>query len=102
MYRLLAPGTEKGTVVLATGDGNGHQQNEGFIEALATLLSYGFEIEVLSWRHSLNSFLKDWAINHGRLIELDDYYMDLTFVEGQRTPSPISQLSKKLIRSGLI
>ena len=102
MYRLLAPGVERGIVALATGDGNGFADNQGFVEALSTLHSYGFEIEVLSWRHSLSSVLREWAIENGRLILLDDYFMDLTFVEGRRQATSLSQLSTKMIRNGLV
>ena len=102
MYRLLAPGTKKGTVTLATGDGSGFGDRQGFVEALSTLHSHGFTIEVLSWRHSFNQFLKDWATEHGQAIELDDYYADLTFVQDGRRATPQHQLSRKIARDGLI
>lgn len=102
MYRLLSPSFQKGTVVLATGDGNGFADRRGFVEALATLHSHGFAVEVLSWRHSFNRFLKSWAVEHGQAIELDKYYADLTFVHARRPATALYCLSRKLVRDRLI
>lgn len=102
MHRLITSGRPKGSVVLATGDGAGHHRGEGFLDALATAYRAGFAIEVMSWRHSFNEALRDWAITHGRVIELDDYYHDLTFVQGGRRATSKYQLSRKLARNGIV
>lgn len=102
MHRLITSGRPKGTVVLATGDGAGHHRGEGFLEALAAAYRAGFAIEVMSWRHSFNEALKDWAVTHGRAIELDDYYHDLTFIQGGRQATPIYKLSSKMARNGIV
>ena len=89
MLRLLHPDVERGVVVLATGDGNGHQSGEGFLPVLDMLLLGGHSIEVMSWRHSFNSELRAWAAEHGRVIELDDHYLQLTFIDGGRRSDPL-------------
>ncbi|MEX1027126.1 MAG: NYN domain-containing protein [Candidatus Paceibacterota bacterium] len=99
MMRLLEPDVEKGTVVLATGDGNGFSDNQGFIRTLAALHRSGFGVEVMSWRHSFNQHLRDWTHDHGgRVIELDDFYHDLTFIKDGRRATPKHQLGNKLAR----
>jgi len=102
MMRLLRKPVEKGVVVLATGDGNRSTNRSGFIETLATLQDYGFEIEVMSWGHSLSEELNRWVRTTGRVIELDSYYNDITFLCRGRLPTPLHQLSRKLIRRGMI
>tara|TARA_R110002049_G_scaffold285698_4_gene467052 strand:+ start:211256 stop:211954 length:699 start_codon:yes stop_codon:yes gene_type:complete len=102
MHRLLRRPVERGVVVLATGDGNRTADSDGFIETLATLNEYGFRIEVMSWRDSMNSNLRSWASRFGRFIELDDFYRDLTFVVGGRCATPQHELGSKLIRKGII
>jgi hypothetical protein len=98
MYQLLDHSVERGTVVLATGDGNGYADKRGFIQTLSILHAHHFKIEVMSWKHSLNGTLRDWAKQNGRIIELDDFYRDLTFVEGYRSAEPSQFLSNKLAR----
>lgn len=102
MYRLNDSGCQKGTVVLATGDGAGFRRGEGFLRILTTLHQSGFAVEVMSWRHSFNKVLKTWATAHGRAIELNDYYYDLTFVQGGRQATHPIELGKKIARKGLI
>lgn len=52
-------------------------------------------IEVLSWEHSCNKDLKEWAEENGVFINLNDYYMSVTFLEGSRLASPLSLVSRK-------
>lgn len=84
MYRLLSPGTERGVVVLATGDGNGHYRGEGFLPVLQALNQSGFRIEVMSWKHSFNAALHDWVAANGQAIVLDPHFCQLTFIQGGR------------------
>lgn len=99
MYRLLALPPRNATVVLATGDGAGFDSGKGFTQALHDLYSHGFAIEVMSWRHSFNGVLRNWALAHGRAIDLDDFYLDLTFIAGGRKATQKHMLGKKLARS---
>lgn len=101
MLHLLDPAVERGTIVLATGDGNGFADKRGFIRTLSILHAYGFQIEVMSWRHSFNGMLREWADQYGRVIELDDFYHELTFVEGRRRSTTPYQLNRKLARLGV-
>ena len=98
MLQLLHPSVERGTVVLATGDGNGYADKRGFIQTLSILHAHHFKIEVMSWKHSLNGTLRDWAQQNGRIIELDDFYRGLTFIEGYRSAEPSHYLNRKLAR----
>jgi hypothetical protein len=99
MLSLVRREVERGTVVLATGDGNGWSEQKGFIRTLSILRQQGFEIEVMSWRDSFNHQLRTWAEQNGRAIELDNFYHDLTFVEGRRQASPPHLMRRKLARS---
>lgn len=98
MLGLLDPEIERGTIVLATGDGSGFHDGRGFIKTLKIMRSFGFEIEVMSWQHSFNPFLRDWAKENGRAIELDCFYEDLTFIDGARAATPTNRLNSKLAR----
>jgi hypothetical protein len=99
---LVSPSFPRGTVVLATGDGREYEDQHGFLSTLKTLHYYGYAIEVMSWQHSLNHELRAWASNIGRVIVLDDFYSELTFVEGGRKVITVNQLNRKLARRRLI
>ncbi len=101
MLQLLRKPVEKGVVVLATGDGNRLSNQNGFVNTLAMLAEYGFTIELMSWRHSLSEELGSWIALHGRLIELDRFYSDITFFSGGRSATPTCELARKLIRQGM-
>ncbi len=73
-----------GIVVLLTGDGSGFSQGVGFHADLERMRKRGWRIEVLSWRHSCNRRMREWAEEHGKFIALDDFYYNITFLE----PSP--------------
>lgn len=101
MTQLLLPrlglsDPNPGVIALATGDGNGHLEGSGFLPLLQGFHRLGFQIEVLSWRHSLNPALGDWAAQHGQVIELDDWYRELTFVECGRPARSAHELLRKL------
>lgn len=44
----------------------------------------GWNIEVLSWQHCVNHHLKQWAMKFGLFIDLDAYYMAITFLKSNR------------------
>ena len=85
---LLQP-SEPGVIVLATGDGAGWRDGRGFIPTLIAARRRGFAVEVVSFAASLNPALRDLAEAAGVLVELDDYYFAVTFMEGLRRPEPI-------------
>jgi hypothetical protein len=85
---LLQP-VEPGVIVLATGDGAGWRDGRGFIPTLIAARRRGFGVEVVSFAASLNPALRDLAEAVGMLVELDDYYFAVTFLEGLRWPEPI-------------
>ena len=93
-----------GIAVLLTGDGAGFHDGVGFQADLERMFSRGWEIEVISWRHSCNNRMRRWAERNGRFIALDDFYESVTFLEpsspgqtvaGPRHPSEVD-LSKRL------
>lgn len=99
IYRLLAVDAQPGVVVLASGDGNGHSSDEGFLPPLRLLHRHGFDIEIMSWEHSLNLALENWASEHGTLVYLDDWYKELTFVPHRRSAKSTSQVNRRLARA---
>ncbi len=98
LFRLACSRQPRGTVVLATGDGNGHELDEGFIPALQAVHEAGFAVEVMSWGRSFNCHLRSWAKNNGKAIVLDAFYPEITFVEGGRRVRPLGNIFKKLAK----
>ena len=78
-----------GIAVLLTGDGAGFSQGEGFHADLERMLNRGWEIEVLSWRHSCNRRMREWAEQNGKFIALDDFYRSVTFLEPATPGRPV-------------
>lgn len=87
MRKLQSKRYRRGVVVLATGDGNGHQRGDGFLPALEDLKEANYSIELMSWEDPCNPVLRDWCVEHGKVIMLDDWYVQLTFIEGGRPVS---------------
>jgi hypothetical protein len=80
----------RGVVALATGDGNGHLNDEGFVPAVEDLHAIGHQIELYSWRHCLNRTLENRVRElGGKVVFLDDYFLSVTFVEGGRRATRI-------------
>ena len=81
-----------GIAVLLTGDGSGFADGVGFHADLERMHKRGWRIEVLSWRHSCNRRMREWADQNGKFIALDDFYDSITFLEppapGQRIADP--------------
>lgn len=78
-----------GIAVLLTGDGAGFSQGEGFHADLERMLNRGWEIEVLSWRHSCNRRMREWAEQNGKFVALDDFYRSVTFLEPAAPGRPV-------------
>jgi hypothetical protein len=79
-----------GTIILATGDGKGYYQEDGFLYDLEGFVEDGWGIELLSWEHSCHRKLREFAENRGRFISLDAHYDQITFVKGGRVVMPLT------------
>lgn len=75
---------EPGIAVLLTGDG------AGFDADLERMRRRGWRIEVVSWRHSCNRRMREWAEENGQFIALDDFYDSVTFLERPAPGEPVA------------
>lgn len=80
-----------GIAVMLTGDGAGFDDGVGFHADLERMRRRGWRIEVLSWRHSCNRRMREWAEEHGKFIALDDFYESITFLEMPAPGQPIAE-----------
>ena len=81
---------DPGIAVLLTGDGSGFADGVGFHADLERMHRRGWRIEVLSWRHSCNRRMREWAEANGIFIALDDFYDSVTFLEPPAPGQPIA------------
>ena len=72
---------DPGIAVILTGDGRGFGAGTGFHANLERMRKKGWKVEVLSWQHSCNRRMLEWAKDHGKFIALDDFYESITFLE---------------------
>ena len=79
-----------GIAVLLTGDGSGFVDGVGFHADIERMHGRGWDIEVLSWRHSCNRRMREWAEEYGKFIALDDFYNSITFLEGAWPGQPVA------------
>jgi hypothetical protein len=86
---LRHPGTKSRAGLLV-------RQRVSISRTLKYLREQGFDIEVMSWEHSLNPCLRSWAESNGRSILLNPFYENLTFVDGGRRASSANALYKKV------
>jgi hypothetical protein len=98
MLRAINDFPEPQIVVLMTGDGAGYDDGAGFHADLERMHHAGWGIEVLSWEHSCNNSLKNWAEKTGTFIPLDNYYQSVSFVKGVRSATLVD-LSKRTTSS---
>ena len=56
---------DPGIALLLTGDGSGFDDGVGFHADLERMRNRGWRIEVLSWRHSCNRRMREWAEEQG-------------------------------------
>ncbi|MDE2788955.1 MAG: NYN domain-containing protein [Paracoccaceae bacterium] len=82
---------DPGIAVLLTGDGSGFVDGVGFHADLERMHQRGWRIEVLSWRHSCNRRMREWALENGKFVALDDFYESVTFLERSMPGDPIAQ-----------
>ena len=81
---------DPGIVVMLTGDGAGFADGVGFHADLERMHRRGWRIEVVSWRHSCNHRMREWAEERGRFIALDDFYASVTYLEPAPPGRPIA------------
>ena len=81
---------DPGIVVMLTGDGAGFTDGVGFHADLERMHLRGWRIEVLSWRHSCNLRMREWAEENGIFVALDDFYDSVTFLEPPAAGQPIA------------
>lgn len=79
-----------GTIVVATGDGKGYDDEDGFLYDLEGFLEAGWAVEVMSWDHSCHGKLKTFAESNGQFINLDHYYDQITFIKDGRIVNKLS------------
>ena len=75
---------DPGIVVMLTGDGAGYLEGAGFHSTLEHMHKRGWRVEILSWAHSCNQRMREWAEENGAFIALDDFYEAITFMEPSR------------------
>ena len=80
-----------GIAVLLTGDGSGFSDGVGFHADLERMHRRGWRIDVLSWRHSCNRRMREWAEQNGIFVALDDFYDSITFLERSMPGDPVAQ-----------
>ena len=83
---------DPGTAVLLTGDGAGFESGVGFHADLERMHRRGWRIEVLSWRHSCNRRMREWAEAKGKFVALDDFYESITFLERPAPGEPMAPI----------
>lgn len=76
--------TAPGAIVLATGDGKGYHNEEGFLYDIEGFVEDGWSLRLLSWSHACHRKLKAFAEQHGTFVPLEDYYANITFIQGGR------------------
>lgn len=81
---------DPGIAVLMTGDGSGFVDGVGFHADLERMHQRGWRIEVLSWRHSCNRRMREWALEIGTFVALDDFYDSVTFLERSMPGEPVA------------
>ena len=75
---------DPGIVVLLTGDGAGYLEGAGFHSTLERMYNRGWRVEILSWAHSTNQRMRQWAEANGIFVALDDFYHSITFMNPSR------------------
>ena len=79
-----------GIAVLLTGYGSGFADGVGFHADLERMRRRGWRVEVLSWRHSCNRGMREWAEENGVFVALDDFYESITFLEPPAPGQPVA------------
>ncbi|MFG5411440.1 hypothetical protein ABXN37_29105 [Piscinibacter sakaiensis] len=61
----------------------------------------GWGVKVTSWRTHCKRGLKDWATQYGVFIATDEYYHQVTFLEGGRFSNPLNLSNRVSAKSRL-
>lgn len=96
MLRALVD-EEPGVAVLLTGDGAGWGRGEGFFADLERMHRRGWSVELLAWKDSCNSFMRQWVEKHGLFVPLDDFYPNLTYLKGMRRQETLSHRRRNVV-----
>ena len=80
--------------MLLTGDGVGYDDGVGFHADLERMAKGGWGVEVLSWDVCCKKTLKEWATTAGVFIPLENYYDQITFIEGGRNVESLKLTSR--------
>ena len=81
---------DSGIAVMLTGDGAGFADGVGFHADLERMRRRDWRIEVVSWRHSCNRRMREWAEEIGKFVALDDHYDSVTFLERPAPGEPVA------------
>ena len=84
LLRLAFDHPEPNTVALLTGDGAGINSGEGFLADAKRLSARGWKFEVYSWDVACHTELRAFALENGKYTKLEDYYDNVTFLQGGR------------------
>ena len=88
LVRAVAPTASPGadTLVLATGDGNGHDGVTNFPMVVFEAARAGFRVEVWAWQHSFNFKLVRGCFPKGqvKLCKLEDHRERVTFLKAAK------------------
>ncbi len=95
MLRSALDCDRPGVVVLLTGDGAGYDTGDGFHADLERMHKRGWGIEVLSWSHSCNKRLMNWASSVGVFVPLEKFYDSITFVQRGRNANHVNLKSRQ-------
>ncbi len=86
-------------MVLATGDGAGWRQRRGFLPAIDAAKRLGWAVEGVAWSSTANRVMADWYGQvGGAFIDLDDFYLSVTFVEHGRRVMPMNLTHRPFAR----
>ena len=91
---------DPGTAVVMTGDGSGFMKGGGFWAALQRMKRFGWGVEVLSWSASCHRKMRQWVEQEGVFVELDKYYLSITYLLAGLLPTELPRHPVPLKLSG--
>lgn len=101
MLRAFADESAPQVAVLLTGDGAGYDVGSGFHADLERLHRDGWGVELLAWDLSCRRKLKEWAGQAGIYVPLEEFYDNITFIEGGRSSGPLNLNRRRTSTPGL-
>jgi hypothetical protein len=99
LVRALLDATRPGVLVLMTGDGAADEDGEGFLADARRASQRGFGVELLAWGSSCSAALREFVDglgDHGAFVDLRRFYSQISYIEGQRKPIPLSLRGRPL------